>query len=544
MDADCARRGRRLFVSARAAAPVRVETSGWDDAGRADGRRRVSRPHHAIRRARRSRRGRRGRGARRAEVRHPHRPRRRHPSAGSSRIYRRRAAARRASRSAPTTGTTSRSTCRGRRIRSAAPAGAVVEDVHRLGGFGIAAHPDSPKADAALDRRVGADRRHRVAQHRQRVARRDRGSALRAPASPTSSVPARRPGGAARSSGDTRSLGRLLAAAAGGGDRRRRRARRRRAPREDPGRSLFGTDRHSELRGELPRVEQSRAVLDRPLTGDAAPDARAVFGAIREGTRLHGDRRARRAGAARLSRGAVGSERDPDGEGDAADRRASCVLIGPDGEVRARRPRTDAAKYRADRPARTGWKSRLASAPGHPPVPWLVSNPVYVGELRRPPFRRSRRRRSRVIAPVPLADRKGSGVERDPADAGDCGANSSITLADGPARQPVRGARQRPARAGVLARSTSRWRPTDRSAWSVQVRHCGRPAVGEVVLRGSCRDSVHAVLSELPSRSAFRERRFRPAESLTSVASGGRSRPTPSRAIPGVSSCRSSALVK
>ena len=54
-----------------------------------------------------------------------------------------------ASRSARTAGTTSRSTCRPRRIRSAGEPSAVVEDVRRLGGFGIVAHPDSPKAQLA-----------------------------------------------------------------------------------------------------------------------------------------------------------------------------------------------------------------------------------------------------------------------------------------------------------------------------------------------------------------------------------------------------------
>ena len=76
------------------------------------------------------------------------------------------------SKSARTTATMSRSTCRAPRIRLAGAAEAVVEDVARLGGFGIAAHPDSPKPDAALDGRSGADRRHRVAERRQRMARR------------------------------------------------------------------------------------------------------------------------------------------------------------------------------------------------------------------------------------------------------------------------------------------------------------------------------------------------------------------------------------
>ena len=57
-----------------------------------------------------------------------------------------------------TTGTTWRWTCLGRHIPLAGQPLVVVEDVARLGGFGIAAHPDSPKeslrwtdADAPID---------------------------------------------------------------------------------------------------------------------------------------------------------------------------------------------------------------------------------------------------------------------------------------------------------------------------------------------------------------------------------------------------------
>ena len=57
-------------------------------------RRRLSHPHDALRRPRRSRRGRRRGRAGRAEVRHPHRSRRRHAPTRSARIHRRRARAR------------------------------------------------------------------------------------------------------------------------------------------------------------------------------------------------------------------------------------------------------------------------------------------------------------------------------------------------------------------------------------------------------------------------------------------------------------------
>ena len=55
----------------------------------------------------------------------------------------------------------------------------VVDDVKRLGGFGIAAHPDSPKAGAQLARVVGAVRRHRVRQPGHELAAADRAGVQR-----------------------------------------------------------------------------------------------------------------------------------------------------------------------------------------------------------------------------------------------------------------------------------------------------------------------------------------------------------------------------
>ena len=61
-------------------------------------------------------------------------------------------------------------------------ASAVVEDVRRLGGFGIAAHPVLVEGRTVVDGLVGAGRRPRVAQCRQRVARRIGGAARAASA--------------------------------------------------------------------------------------------------------------------------------------------------------------------------------------------------------------------------------------------------------------------------------------------------------------------------------------------------------------------------
>ncbi len=91
-------------------------------------------------------RGRGGGGACGTEIHRLHGPWRRDAAAGSAAVSIRRAVSRRRGDQHQRAATTSRSTCRSRRIRSAGEPRDVVEDVRRLGGFGIAAHPDSPKA--------------------------------------------------------------------------------------------------------------------------------------------------------------------------------------------------------------------------------------------------------------------------------------------------------------------------------------------------------------------------------------------------------------
>ena len=89
-------------------------------------------------------------GARRAAVRGHHRPRRRHPDARSARLRRRRACASTPSRSAPTA-----ATHRARHAAAPYPLGgeaaAVVEDVTRLGGMPVVAHPGLAKGRARLE---------------------------------------------------------------------------------------------------------------------------------------------------------------------------------------------------------------------------------------------------------------------------------------------------------------------------------------------------------------------------------------------------------
>ena len=189
-----------------------------------------------------------------------------------------------------------RSVCRRRRIRSPARPRDVIEDVHRLGGFGIAAHPGSPRPSLQLARLGRADRRPRVDQRRQRMARRA-APADRARVADVSVPGAGIDGDAARSAG-------RRAAAMGSSSRATRRVL-----------GLAGADAHARLgfrqrtdpdvspfHVPLPGYESSfrafsnHVVLDAPLTGDAAADAARLLDAIRNGRVFTRHRRAGLAG--------------------------------------------------------------------------------------------------------------------------------------------------------------------------------------------------------------------------------------------------------
>jgi hypothetical protein len=264
---------------------------------------------------------------------------------------------------------------------------AVVEDVARLGGFGIAAHPDSPKASlrwtddrAPIDgiEWLNTDSEWR-GEPRTRMARAGIGYLLR-------------PGPAVASLFDRPATldrwDRLAKAhqvvALGGADAHGGVGRRA----EDSNRSLSG------MIG-IPSYEASfaafsnRVVLGRPLTGNAAEDARAVVGAIRKGSvftaidalagpavlDFHVE-----AGLEKVGMGGVIA-----GGSDATivaraplPRGAELFLLRDGREVargrgEIRRRVTDAqGAYRVE--------VRTPGAPGTPPVPWLVSNPIYFAE--------------------------------------------------------------------------------------------------------------------------------------------------------------------
>jgi hypothetical protein len=261
---------------------------------------------------------------------------------------------------------------------------AVVEDVARLGGFGVAAHPDSPKpalrwtdAHAPVDgiEWLNTDSEWR-GKSRGRLARAGVAYFLR-------------PGPALASLFDrpqtldtwdrltrTRPVVALAGADAHGGIGRRA---------EDTGRSLAGTIGVPSYEGSF-RAFSNRVVLDRPLSGRAAEDARLVYDAIRQGRvftaidglagpallDFHADARAGGSGM-----GGVLPERSeativaraslPPG--------AELVLLHDGGEVATARDEIRrgltglVGAYRVE--------VRLPDAPGTPPVPWLVSNPIY-----------------------------------------------------------------------------------------------------------------------------------------------------------------------
>jgi hypothetical protein len=257
---------------------------------------------------------------------------------------------------------------------------AVVEDVRRLGGFGIAAHPDSPKpalrwtdGSAPIDaiEWLNADSEWRD-ESRPRLVRAGLAYILRPAAALAMLLDRPR----TLDDWDARLRTRRLIALAGsdahGGVGRRV---------EDPNRTLFSTV-------GIPSYEASfreltvRAILDRPPSKDAGADARAVYAAIRKGSvfttidALAGpgllDFHAVPAGATVMLEARAPLPRD-----------AQIVLIGPDGEV-SRSSGALRHEVAADKPAAYRVEVRVPHAPGQPPVPWLVSNPIYIGEQAAP----------------------------------------------------------------------------------------------------------------------------------------------------------------
>lgn len=262
---------------------------------------------------------------------------------------------------------------------------AVAEDVTRLGGFGVAAHPDSPKASlrwsssAPIDgiEWLNLDSEWRD-ETRSRIARAGIAYFLRP--GPALAMLLDRPSTLDRWAGLTasRRVVALAAADAHGGVGRRA---------EDPGRSLAGTIGIPGYEASF-RAFTNRVVLDGPLSGDAAADARAVYHALREGrvfSAVDG-----LAGPALLDFWVEsGADRVPMGAALPEDSDATLfakALVPTGAEMRLLRNgrviNTSTGELRLVLTGATGAyrvEVHVPGAPGTPAVPWLVSNPIYFG---------------------------------------------------------------------------------------------------------------------------------------------------------------------
>lgn len=264
---------------------------------------------------------------------------------------------------------------------------AVAEDVRRLGGFGIAAHPDSPKPALRWSSSVHPDGIEWLNldsewrdETRGQLVRAAAGYLLRqGPALASildrpSALSARWP--ALLAAG--RTIG-LAAADAHGGVGRRQ---------EDPGRSLAGLVGIPGYEASF-RALSNRVILPRPLSGDAAADARAIYTAIRGGSVFSAiDSQAAPAllhfsVEAGFQTAAMGAQLPGDADATLVVRapvppgsRISLVRNGRtvtsiDGGELRHVVTGGSGAYHAE--------IAIAGVPGDPPVPWIVSNPIYFG---------------------------------------------------------------------------------------------------------------------------------------------------------------------
>ena len=304
----------------------------------------------------------------------------------------------------------------------------VVEDVRRLGGLGIAAHPDSPKPSLRWTTTARPDGLEWISldsewrdETRSQLVRTGIGYLLRqGPALATildrpTSLDARWPALLAQA----RTVA-LAAADAHGGVGRRQ---------EDAGRSLAGSVGSPGYEASF-RAITNRVILPQPLTGDAASDARAVYAAIRGGSVF--------SAISGIAAPALidffvetGFTKAGMGSTVPADSDATLLVRAPvprDSEISILRNGRVVTAIRGSelRHVVTGgvgaYRAEIAvpDAPGLPPVPWIVSNPIYFGEpgggipaappsVARPP--------AATIAPFPWR------IEKDP--------SSSATLRTG-----------------------------------------------------------------------------------------------------------------
>ncbi len=254
--------------------------------------------------------------------------------------------------------------------------GAVVEDVKRLGGFGIVAHPDSPKPelawgdwDAPFDgiEWLSADSEWRN-ESRSRLARVPFDYLLR-PASALASV-LDRPVTILKRWDELTAHRRVVGLAgidAHGGI----------------GRGMEEGGKRRPAFGMIPSYEASfrtfttNAILERPFSRDAASDAKLLITAIRSG-------RVFTLIDAIAAPGFLSAESDHGGH-------AWVDYLNGDGElfmVRSGRESLlstagPAGRYQLANQDMVGavrFEVRFPNAPGTPPVPWMVGNPIYFTE--------------------------------------------------------------------------------------------------------------------------------------------------------------------
>jgi hypothetical protein len=262
----------------------------------------------------------------------------------------------------------------------------VVEDVARLGGFGIAAHADSPKPvlrwtdeRAPIDgiEWLNTDSEWR-GESRASLARAGLAYFLR-------------PGPALaglfdrpvtldrwdRLAADRQVVGLAGADAHGGVGRRA----------EDPGRTMAGIVGIPSYEASF-RAFSNRVVLEGPLLGNPAVDARAILGAIRKGSvftaidALAGPAFLDFHVEAALDRVGMGGLAGADSDATivaraSMPRDAQLVLWRRGREVSSTRDTLRRAVTGATGAYRV--EVRIPGAPGEPPIPWLVSNPIYFG---------------------------------------------------------------------------------------------------------------------------------------------------------------------
>jgi hypothetical protein len=266
---------------------------------------------------------------------------------------------------------------------------AVVEDVRRFGGFGVAAHPDSPRAELAWSdwavpidaiEWLSADTEWRD-ESRGALARALVGYAIR-PGAALASMLDRPHTTLARwdSLSATRPVVGLAAHDAHGGI----------------GRGVEeGGARRSALRG-IPSYEGSfrtfsnRVILDAPLTGDAAADATRVLDAIKHGRvftvvdAVATPGFLDTSGSDGVSTGPMGSVfRTTGGSGSiaaAVSLPAGARLFQSNSGREAEIPLTTSGGQSVALQGIRGavrLEVRVPGAPGTPPVPWIVGNPIY-----------------------------------------------------------------------------------------------------------------------------------------------------------------------